>query len=526
MKKKPRSFVQRHFEALQLATAVAFLLLVGLYASLTGASSAGLSTTAVWLLIVAAAVGAYMAMNIGANDVANNMGPAVGSGAMTMGWAIVVAAVFEALGAIVAGGDVVGTIKGGIINPADIADPTRFAWVMFSALLAGALWLNVATAVGAPVSTTHSIIGAVMGSGIAAGGWGMVNWSTIGAIVASWVISPLSGALIAAVFLYVIKRCVTYRTEKTEAAARVVPVLIALMVWTYTTYMLLKGVNQVVNVGFGSAVLVGLLAAAAVWALIRRPIERAAQRQNNSKDGVNHLFTWPLVCSAALLSFAHGANDVANAVGPLAAIYEAVKEGAVATTAGTPLWIMVLGALGLAVGLALYGAKLIRTVGKEITELDQMRAYSIAMAATLTVIVASQLGMPVSTTHISIGAVFGVGFLRELLKVNYAKMEAVVRAGHQGVDREEVELYMQRFQAAEVQEKKRMLAEMKQRAKVRGLDGAVFAKGERKAFKKAYKKEIVKRSVVMRIVAAWIVTVPATAVLAALLYHLVAAVAG
>src|SRR5690606_4725098 len=194
-------------------------------------------------------------------------------------------------------------------------------------------------------------------------------------------------ALIAAVFLYVIKRCVTYRTEKTEAAARVVPVLIALMVWTYTTYMLLKGVNQVVNVGFGSAVLVGLLAAAAVWALIRRPIERAAQRQNNSKDGVNHLFTWPLVCSAALLSFAHGANDVANAVGPLAAIYEAVKEGAVATTAGTPLWIMVLGALGLAVGLALYGAKLIRTVGKEITELDQMRAYSIAMAATLTVIV-------------------------------------------------------------------------------------------------------------------------------------------
>src|SRR5690606_36830459 len=220
----------------------------------------------------------------------------------------------------------------------------------------------------------------------------------------------------------------------------------------------------------------------------------------NSKDGVNQLFTWPLVCSAALLSFAHGANDVANAVGPLAAIYEAVKEGAIATTAGTPMWIMVLGAIGLSVGLGLYGAKLIRTVGKEITELDQMRAYSIAMAATLTVIVASQLGMPVSTTHISIGAVFGVGFLRELLKVNYAKMEAVVRAGHQGADREEVELYMQRFQAAEVQEKKRMLAEMKQRAKVRGLDGAVFAKGERKAFKKAYKKEIVKRSVVMRIV--------------------------
>ncbi|MBL0917556.1 MAG: inorganic phosphate transporter [Hydrogenophaga sp.] len=526
MKKKPRPFLERHSEALQLATAVAFLLLVGLYASLTGASGTGLSQTAVWLLIVSAAVGAYMAMNIGANDVANNMGPAVGSGAMTMGWAIVVAAVFEALGAIVAGGDVVGTIKGGIIDPADIADPTLFAWVMFAALLAGALWLNLATALGAPVSTTHSIIGAVMGAGIAAGGWGLVNWPTIGAIVVSWIISPLSGALFAAAFLYLIKRSVTYRAEKTEAAARVVPVLIALMVWTYTTYMLLKGVNQIASIGVGTATVVGFVASVAVWALIRKPLERAALRQENSKDGVNHLFTWPLICSAALLSFAHGANDVANAVGPLAAIYEAVKAGAVATKAGTPMWIMVLGALGLSVGLALYGARLIRTVGKEITELDQMRAYSIAMAATITVIVASQLGMPVSTTHISIGAVFGVGFLRELLKVNYAKMEATVRAGHQGADREEVEAYMLRFEAAEVQEKKQMLAEMKQRAKVRGLDGAVFDKGERKAFKKAYKKEIVKRSVVLRIVAAWIVTVPATAVLAALLYHLVAAVLG
>lgn len=198
-----------------------------------------------------------------------------------------------------------------------------------------------------------------------------------------------------------------------------------------------------------------------------------------------------------------------------------------ATKAATPLWIMVLGAAGLAAGLALYGAKLIRTVGKEITELDNMRAYSIAMAATLTVIVASQLGMPVSTTHISIGAVFGVGFLRELLKVNYAKMEAVVFAGHQGEDRAEVEAYLKRFEAAEVSEKKRMLADMKKRAKQRELaDGAVLAKNEQKAMKKAYKKEIVKRSAVLRIVAAWVVTVPATAVLAAVLYHIVAAILG
>ena len=510
-----------------MGAAVLFLLAVGVYASLTGAADAGLSPSAVWLLIVAAGVGAYMAMNIGANDVANNMGPAVGSGAMTMGWAIFVAAVFEALGAVVAGGDVVGTIKGGIIDPSQVGDATTFAWVMFAALLAGALWLNLATALGAPVSTTHSIIGAVMGSGIAAGGWNLVNWDTIGSIVISWVISPLMGGALAAACLYIIKRSVTYRTEKTEAAGRVVPVLIGLMVWSYTTYMLLKGLGQVVKVSFPVAVLAGGAVSVVVWWFIRKPLERMALRQKNSKEGVNRLFTWPLVCSAALLSFAHGANDVANAIGPLAAIYEAVKSGAVATKAATPMWIMVLGALGLSVGLALYGARLIRTVGKEITELDNIRAYSIAMAATVTVIVASQLGMPVSTTHITIGAVFGVGFLRELLKVNYAKMEAVVFAGHQGVDRAEVEAYLHRFEAAEVKEKKRMLADMKRRAKQsQTLDGAVLAKKEQKAMKKAMKKEIVKRSAVMRIVAAWIVTVPATAVLAAILYQVVAAVLG
>jgi PiT family inorganic phosphate transporter len=481
----------------------------------------------VWLLIISAVVGGYMAMNIGANDVANNMGPSVGSGAISMGWAILLAAVFEAMGAIIAGGEVVGTIKGGIIDPAKIADPAVFAWVMFSALLAGALWLNLATAIGAPVSTTHSIIGAVMGAGIAAGGWGLVNWSTITSIVMSWVVSPLFGGAIAAGFLYLIKRSITYRSEMTEAASQAVPWLIAVMAWAFGTYMMLKGFKQIFEVGFFTALVAGAVFAAVVWVLVRKPVERLAKRQDNSKEGVNRLFTWPLVCSAALLSFAHGANDVANAVGPLAAIYEAVKSGAVAAKASTPAWVMVLGAVGLAVGLALYGARLIRTVGKEITELDNMRAYSIAMSATITVIVASQFGMPVSTTHITIGAVFGVGFLRELLKVNYAKMESVVFAGHQGEDRTEVEAYLQRFEAAEVSEKKSMLADMKRRTKLReSADGTVFAKNERKAFKKAYKKELVKRSAVMRIVAAWVITVPATAVLAALLFQLVAAALG
>jgi PiT family inorganic phosphate transporter len=528
MTKRSRAgLVAQYQDVLQLGAALVFLLLVGLFASLRGSDLAGLSGSAVWLLIVSAVVGGYMAMNIGANDVANNLGPSVGSGAITMGWAILIAAVFEAMGAIVAGGEVLGTIKGGIIDSKQITDPSLFAWVMFSALLAGALWLNLATAIGAPVSTTHSIIGAVMGAGIAAGGWGLVNWDTIGNIVLSWLISPLAGGAIAAAFLYVIKRSITYRSEMMEAAARVVPWLIAVMAWTFGTYMMLKGLGQLVHVSFIAAVIgVGAIAAV-VLVLVRKPVRRLAQRQSNTKGGVNRLFTWPLVCSAALLSFAHGANDVANAVGPLAAIYEAVKSGAIATKAATPLWVMMLGALGLSVGLALYGARLIKTVGREITELDNMRAYSIAMAATITVIFASQLGMPVSTTHVTIGAVFGVGFLRELLKVNYSKMEAVVFAGHQGDDREEVQTYLQRFETAEVADKKRMLADMKQRTKLRAQsEGAVFAKNERRAFKKAYKKEIVKRSAVLRIVAAWIITVPATAVLAAILFQIVSAVLG
>ncbi|BCO30897.1 putative phosphate permease [Thiohalobacter sp. COW1] len=479
-----------------------------------------LSGTGLLLLVASAIVGAYMAMNIGANDVANNMGPAVGSKAVSMGWAIVIAAVFEALGAIIAGGEVVSTIKGGIIDPAQIPQVSDFAWLMLAALLGAALWLNLATALGAPVSTTHSIIGAVMGAGVAAGGWGLVNWVTIGKIVASWVISPLLGGVIAVAILYFIKRSITYRRDMSQAAGRIMPWLVALMAWAFTTFMLIKGLGAILRLPIGQAVGVGLVVAAVVFALIRTPLRRAAAAGSNDKKAVNQLFTWPLVFAAALLSFAHGANDVANAIGPLAAIYETIRTGEVAGKAPAPLWILVLGALGLAAGLALYGSKLIRTVGKEITELDRMRAFAIALSATLTVILAAQLGMPVSTTHVTIGALFGVGFLREYLKTNYAKMEKIIHAGHKGSDLDAVEAYMKAFEMAPVAEKRVMLAEMKRRAKANDPDALVFAKKERKAMKKAYKSELVKRSMVLRIVAAWVITVPATAVLAALLFRI------
>lgn len=510
---------------LRLAAAAAFIAAVAVYALLGGMGGEGISGGELSLLAVCAAVGAYMAMNIGANDVANNMGPAVGSGAITLGGAIVVAAIFEALGAIVAGGAVVGTIKGAIIDPTQIAGSRDFVWIMLSALLAGALWLNLATWLGAPVSTTHSIIGAVMGAGVAGGGWGLVNWGTIGAIAASWVLSPALGGILAALILYLIKRTITYQPDMARAATRVVPLLLAVMTWAFVTYMLMKGLGDLMKLELVEAGLWGLGAAVVCYFLLLGPVRRKLGRGLGNKDMVNELFTWPLVASAALLSFAHGANDVANAVGPLAAIYEAVAHGVVAARAATPLWVMILGASGLAVGLALFGARLIRLVGKEITDLDHMRAYAIAMAAALTVILASQLGMPISTTHVSIGAVIGVGFLRELLKANYAKMEAAVRAGHHGRDLEEVEAYMKKFEAAPVREKQLMVAEMKRRAKESG-NGDPFDKKERKAFKKVAKKELVKRSVITRIIAAWLITVPATALLAALLFVALSRLAG
>ncbi len=512
-------------EYLRLTAGLVFMIGVFVYALLQTRGIPTLGPQGLLLLVASAIVGAYMAMNIGANDVANNLGPAVGSQAITLGGAIAIAVVFEALGAIVAGGDVVGTIKGGIIDPAGVENVAHFAWLMFSALLAGAVWLNLATALGAPVSTTHSIIGAVMGAGIAAGGWGLVNWATIGQIVASWVISPLLGGLIAAVFLYVIKRTITYRLQMHLSAGIVVPMLVAVMAWAFTTFMLIKGLGAIFRLPVEQAALVGAGVAVLMYLLVRRPIERRAHGLENSKEGVNQLFTIPLIFAAALLSFAHGANDVANAIGPLAAIYEAVQTGAIATRAPTPLWILVLGALGLSVGLALYGSKLIRTVGREITEIDRMRAFSIAIAAAITVIVAAHLGMPVSTTHVTIGALFGVGFLREYLKMNYAKMEDTIIAAHQGEERPKVEAYLRRFEAAPVPQKREMLAELKERAQ-QAPEASLFAKKERKAMKKAYKNQLVKRSMVLRIVAAWIITVPATALMAALLFKLIIVFAG
>jgi len=497
-------------DSFRLGVGLIFVVMVMLYTSVAQGASGPQGV----MLVAAAVIGGYMAMNIGANDVANNVGPAVGSQAISMAGALLLAMVFEVAGALIAGGDVVATIQKGIIKADVIGDADRFTWLMTAALLAGAIWLNVATAVGAPVSTTHAIIGAVLGAGIAAGGMAAANWNQLGGIAASWVISPVMGGAIAAGFLYWIKHSITWRGDMIEAARRMVPLLIGIMVFAFSAYLVLKGLSRVWKAGLAQALGIGAVLGVVGWRLAGTWVQRQLPLLANTKTSINSLFTLPLICAAALLSFAHGANDVANAVGPLAAIAETVRSGAVSGQAPIPWWVMVVGAVGIAIGLMLYGPRMIRKVGSEITELDQMRAFCIAMSAALTVIVASQLGLPVSSTHIAVGGVFGVGFLREYLKRRHSNAIELIKLRHAGEDKEVVERMLDGFAAATLEGKRLMLEQINRQAAP-----ALLSKFERKQLRKVYREQLVKRSEVLKIAAAWVVTVPASALLGAVIYY-------
>ncbi|RUM66166.1 MAG: inorganic phosphate transporter [Sulfurospirillum sp.] len=525
------------FDFLRLGLALMFIAAVLIYSF---ATSGNIPNNI--FLAIATMFGAYMAMNIGANDVANNVGPAVGSKALTMGGAIIIAGIFEASGALIAGGDVVKTIKKGIIDIGAFGgNSDTFIWAMMAALLAAALWLNLATYLKAPVSTTHSIVGGVMGGGIAAAGFSIVNWGTMGKIAASWIISPILGGAIAAGFLYAIKNTIIYKENKVQAAKKWVPVYIAIMSWAFVTYLTLKGLKHIwkdivtfVNEhlfftlevtkkpSFLTAIIFGLIVATIIYLILKVKMSSTTKNMKNDKASVNALFTIPMIFSAALLSFAHGANDVANAVGPLAAINDAIVSGGVSSKASIPLWIMGVGGLGIAIGLALYGPKLIKTVGSEITELDQTRAFSVAMAAAITVIIASQLGLPVSSTHIAVGGVFGVGFLREWIDKN-KKVEAVVAQKQELLEKEEKKLKALVSELETLENKSgKKKDDYKRIVKLyQDIDDKESViKGIKKSIKTKAKQKYVKREALNKIIAAWLITVPAAAIIAALIFFM------
>jgi PiT family inorganic phosphate transporter len=458
-----------------LSLALLFLVVVGVAVAAVVGVSGSLA-----VIVAASVIGGYMALNIGANDVANNMSPAVGSRALHIGVAVLIAAVFEAAGAILAGGDVVKTVSAGIIRPDLMPDAGAFTIAMLAALFAAALWINLATWLGAPVSTTHSVVGGVLGGGIAMAGFGAADWGVVARIVASWVISPVLGGLIAAGFLLYIKLKILYVPDQLEQARRRVPLLVALMAGAFTTYLLLKGFAKIWQVPLWIALSGGLTMMFVTQMWVQPVIARMTLGLPSNRSSVGQLFTIPVICGAALLSFAHGANDVANAIGPLAAIHASITEGGIVSVARIPPWILLIGAFGIATGLLLYGPKLIRMVGSKITKLNRVRAFCVTLSAAITVIVASALGLPVSSTHIAIGALFGVGFLREFM--------ANRRGRRSGLDT-------------------MPLAEP--------ATADTETESTEPSPQKLARRYLVRRQHLMTIVAAWIITVPASAAVAA-----------
>ncbi|RST85275.1 inorganic phosphate transporter [Aquibium carbonis] len=452
-------------------------------------------------IVAAAAIGAYMALNIGANDVANNVAPAVGARALTMGGALILAAVFETAGALIAGGDVVQTISRDIIDPASVAEPAVFVRAMMAAVFASAIWINLATAIGAPVSTTHSVVGGVMGAGITAAGFAAVNWGVMGSIAASWAISPVLGGIVAAGFLAFIKSRIIYQDDKIRAARTWVPILIGIMAGAFAAYLAIKGLARLVHVSDASIAMIGFGAFLMAWGLSRLLVIRQSAQMENRNHSLRKLFKLPLIASAALLSFAHGANDVANAVGPLAAIVQTARGGGVDAAVTIPLWVMLIGAFGISFGLLLFGPKLVRMVGQQITKLNPMRAFCVALSAAVTVIVASWFGLPVSSTHIAVGAVFGVGFFREWYTANSPRRRA----------------YMER--KAERRRALRLADGITAEPKELSDSWATDRNGpvdtvEMEVAEEVVRRRLVRRAHVSTIIAAWVVTVPAAALLA------------
>ncbi|MBU0724304.1 MAG: inorganic phosphate transporter [Alphaproteobacteria bacterium] len=443
-----------------------------------------------YLVVISAVIVGYMALNIGANDVANNMGPAVGSKALTMGGALVIAALAEASGALLAGGDVVSTVANDLLRADAALEGHSLVFVMLAALLASALWVNLATILGAPVSTTHAVVGGVVGAGIAAAGFSVVVWPTIGAIAASWVISPALGGIFSALFLAAIRRTILQRKDRIAAARCWVPILVAAMAGIFAAYLATKGLRRVWSPGTGLVLMIGVVSAMLAWLAARPWIYHRSQGMENRNRHVSRLFRLPLICAAALLSFAHGANDVANAVGPFAAIVAVLQNGgAAAGELELPLWVLAIGAIGIALGLALFGPRMIRMVGEKITKMNETRAYCVALSAATTVLIASALGLPVSSTHIAVGAIFGVGFLREFYSNQRLRSELLpVRAI--GIDT----------------------------SRLNATPEEAVAK-----YRRRERRRLVRRRHVLQIVAAWVITVPATAVLSGLLYLLLAA---
>ncbi len=373
-----------------------------------------------------------MACNIGANDVANAMGTSVGAKSLTFRQAVLVAAIAEFAGAVLVGGHVSDTVRKGMVDPNLFADvPMHLVYGMISALIAASIWLHIASSLGWPVSTTHSIVGAVIGFGFIAGGADAVNWGKVGFVAMSWVVSPVLGGLMA----YGIFRFITiYIFDKRNPVAqskKLVPFLVLVVFVILAISMVYKGLkNLKLDLDFQNDLLISLIVGAIAFVIAKILVQKikAVSPDNINQQFVSteHIFKFLQVITAFYVAFAHGANDVANAVGPLAAVVSILNSGSVEMKVQMPLWILTMGGTCIVIGLLIWGMRVMETVGKKITEITPSRGFSAEFAAATVVLACSKMGLPISTTHTLVGSVIGVGLARGLASLNLAIIKKIV----------------------------------------------------------------------------------------------------
>jgi PiT family inorganic phosphate transporter len=383
-------------------------------------------------IALACIFGLFMAWGIGANDVANAMGTSVGSKAITIKQAILIAIVFEFAGAFLAGGEVTATIRKGIIDPSALADsPELLVFGMLASLLAAGIWLLVASIKGWPVSTTHSIVGAIVGFAAVGIGVEAVAWGKVGTIAASWVISPMLAGSIAFILYKTVQHWIHDTENPFEQSKKVVPFYIFLVGFIISMVTLVKGLKHIgLDIGFQQSILFSIAAGIVIMFIGIYFVNKVHADPETNEEvhlaNVEKVFAVLMVFTACAMAFAHGSNDVANAIGPVAAIYSVVSSsGEIAAKAAVPAWILLIGGIGIVVGLVTYGHKVIATVGTGITQLTPSRGFAATLAAATTVVVASGTGLPISTTHTLVGAILGVGLAVGRESLNYRQIGAI-----------------------------------------------------------------------------------------------------
>ena len=383
-------------------------------------------------MVLAVSACIYMACNIGANDVANAMGTSVGSSSLTFKQAIYIAAIAEFAGAFFVGGHVSDTIRKGMLDPTIFSEtPIILVYGMIAALLSAALWLNIASYLAWPVSTTHSIVGAVVGFGIMAGGMDAINWIKVWSVVMSWVVSPLIGGLVAFLLFRFLTNQVFRRRNPLLYAKRILPYMVFLVCVILANAMFYKGLKNLhLNFSFPEAILYSFIVGA-IGFFIAKPLSKKIpdvprKEIHKQLEATENIFKYLQITTAFYIAFAHGSNDVANAVGPLAAVFSILKSGTVEMKVAMPTWILALGGGFIVFGLLIWGRRVMETIGKKITEITPSRGFCATFAAATVVLICSKMGLPVSTTHTLVGSVIGVGLARGLPTLNLGIVKEIV----------------------------------------------------------------------------------------------------